>query len=257
LYLTDEYVPADARAMRAVLGVIGRPLRRWDQRAAAGAQRYVVNSSRSRERVRATYGIEAEVVHPPPAITVDGPQRPVADVQPGFVLCVSRLVEYKNVRALVDAAARRPNLALVVVGSGPLRAELEALAPSNATFLGAVADDQLRWLYDQCAALVGPAYEEFGLTPLEAAAFGKPTIALRYGGYLDTVQEDATGLFFDEPTPDAIGAVLDRMDEVVWDPSRLRQHAESFAEARFIDRMRAIVDLEARLGGFGALDPLD
>ena len=64
-----------------------------------------------------------------------------------------------------------------------------------------MTDAQLRWLYANCRALVAASHEDFGLTPLEAASFGKPTAALRWGGFLDTIDEGRNGIFFDEPTP--------------------------------------------------------
>ena len=95
------------------------PLRRWDRRAAATADRYLVNSRAVRARVADVYGIDADVVPPPVDIDVDGPRRAPDGIEPGFVLCVSRLLAYKNVAAVVEAFARRPGQRLVVVGTGP------------------------------------------------------------------------------------------------------------------------------------------
>jgi glycosyltransferase involved in cell wall biosynthesis len=213
-----------------------------------------VNSSVIHERVRDTYGIDAEVLHPPPALGVEGQRRPIPGLEPGYVLCVSRLVEYKNARAAVDAFAGLPDARLVVVGEGPQRSEIERTAPPNVRVLGTVTDPELRWLYGECAALVAPAYEDFGLTPVEAAAFGKPTLALRYGGYLDTVRDGRTGLFFDRPTPDAISGAVARFATRDWDPDVLHAHAESFGENRFAERMREVVSEEAGRAGL-ALEP--
>ena len=80
------------------------------------------------------------------------------------------------------------------------------MAGANVKLAGRVTDAELRWLYTNCRALVAASHEDFGLTPLEAAGFGKPTAALRWGGFLDTVQEGDTGVFFDAPTPRTIGA---------------------------------------------------
>ncbi len=92
-----------------------------------------------------------------------------------------------------------PEQRLVVVGEGPGRAALEASLPGNVRLLGEVSDARLRWLYASCAGLVAASREDFGLTPVEAAAFGKPVAALRWGGYLDTVVPDVTGVFFERP----------------------------------------------------------
>ena len=104
----------------------------------------------------------------------------------------------------------------------------------------AVADAELRWLYAHCLGLVAASYEDFGLTPLEAAAFGKPTAALRFGGFLDTVVEGETGVFFDDPSPGGIADAVQTLRATVWDEETLRGHAARFSEARFIERIRAI-----------------
>ena len=197
LYQADQYLAGSSRLAAAGLAVLSPPLRRWDSRAAATADRYLVNSRAVRARVADAYGIDADVVPPPVSIDVDGPRRAVEGIEPGFVLCVSRLLPYKNVGAVVEAAARRPAQPLVVVGTGPESEALTAAAPANVTVLGRVADEELRWLYAACLGLVAASYEDFGLTPIEAAAFGRPTAALRWGGFLDTVVEGTTGLFFD------------------------------------------------------------
>ncbi len=188
------------------------------------------------------YGIDAAVVPPPVDIDVAGSRRAPDGVEPGFFLCVSRLLAYKNVGAVVEAFARRPGRRLVVVGSGPEAAALAAAAPANVTLLGRVADEELRWLYGACQGLVAASYEDFGLTPIEAAAFGRPTAALRWGGFLDSIVEGTTGVLFDEPTPDAIAVAVDRLAGVSWPAGVLTDHAGQFSPERFLGSVAAVVD---------------
>jgi glycosyltransferase involved in cell wall biosynthesis len=242
LYQADQYLAGSSRLAAAGLAVLSPPLRRWDRRAAATADRYLVNSRAVRARVADAYGIDADVVPPPVSIDVDGPRRAVEGIEPGFVLCVSRLLPYKNVGAVVEAAARRPDQRLVVVGTGPEAEALTTAAPANVTVLGRVADDELRWLYTACLGLVAASYEDFGLTPIEAAAFGRPTAALRWGGFLDTVVEGTTGLYFDEPTPDAIASALDHLTGTAWSEHELTVHAATFSPGRFLTSVAAVVD---------------
>ncbi len=109
------------------------------------------------------------------------------------------------------------------------------------TLVGNLSDGELRWLYSRCANLVAASYEDFGLTILEAAAYGTPAVALRAGGFLDTVCEDVTGVFFDEPTSMAISRALDRLCEHHFDPEAIIRHAETFGEARFAAALRRSV----------------
>jgi glycosyltransferase involved in cell wall biosynthesis len=246
LYQPDRYLAGSSRWSAAAMSLLTPPLRRWDQRAAATAQRYLVNSTAVRGRVADCYGIDAEVVPPPVDVDHRGPVEPAEGIDDGFILCVSRLLAYKNVGAVTAAFSRLPHHRLVVVGSGPLADQIAAEAPANVEVLGRVSDATLRWLYRASSGLVAASYEDFGLTPVEAASYGKPTAALRWGGFLDTTVEGVTGTFFDEPEPALIAQAVERLTAESWDPATLVAHAGRFSTERFLDRVRAVVDEERR-----------
>ncbi len=147
LYQTDAYLAGRRRASSVVLRSLRPTLRAWDRRAARSAQRYLVNSNHTRQLVRHVYGIDAEVLFPPPGVVATDPQRAVDGLDDGFFLCVSRLLGYKHVDAVVEAFRDLTDERLVVVGSGPEEAKLRALARRNVVYLPSVPDDQLRWLY--------------------------------------------------------------------------------------------------------------
>jgi len=179
-----------------------------------------------------------EILPPPWTIQPDGPQAEISGVEDGFYVCVARLVPYKNVEAVVKAFAGLPGERLVVAGAGPEEERLRTLASPNVRLVGNANDAQLRWLYARCAATVSAAYEDFGLTPLEAAAFGKPSAVLRYGGFLDTVREGVTGVFFDRPEPALIRDAIHRLASSRFREETLRMHASLFSEAEFIARLK-------------------
>lgn len=254
LYQTDRYTGAQhapsmrSRMMTAATDILGPRLRAWDQDAAHSADRYLVNSTVVRRAVHEVYGIEAEVLPPPPAnLTGDGLVDPLPGVDQPFLLCVARLLPYKNVDLVIEAVATVPGIRLVVVGDGPERARLEALAArvGGTVLAGRVSDARLRWLYENCIGLVAASYEDFGLSPLEAATFGKPTVALHDGGYLDTVVEGRTGTFFERADAGEIAAAVETLARSAWDADELRRHAEGFSEERFIGRIREVVAEEA------------
>ncbi|WP_402467126.1 glycosyltransferase [Isoptericola aurantiacus] len=226
----------------AALGMLTPRLRRWDAAAAARADVYLANSTVTRDAVRAAYGIEAEILPPPPAMMPAGEERAVPGLEPGFLLCVARLLPYKNVDVLIRAASLLGGPRLVVVGDGPDRARLERIATgAPVTFTGRVEDDELRWLYRSCGALVAASYEDFGLSPLEAGAFGRPSVVLGAGGYLDTVVDGVTGRHVPVPEPGAFAEAADEVLRADWSPAVLTEHVASFSEERFADRLRGIV----------------
>ncbi len=115
----------------------------------------------------------------------------------------------------------------------------------NVTMLSDLTDGQMAWLYKNCRALLAASYEDFGLTPpIEAGGVwgGRPSVALRFGGFLDTIDEGVTGMYFDEPEPRAIAAALDRFENATFDPDKIRRHVEQFTEERFAEKLHAAVD---------------
>ncbi len=246
LYQTQRYLEGSSGPTRALLSVLAPSLRVWDQKAAATAHRYLVNSTAVRQRVADLYGIDSEVVPPPVEVDPSGPSTEVDGLEPGFYLCVSRLLPYKNVEAVVASFSLLPGERLVVVGTGPLADAVRAAAPANVTVLGTVDDATLRWLYRSCSGLVAASHEDFGLTPVEAASFGKPTAALRWGGFLDTTVEGTTGVFIDRPEPRLIADAVQALRDAAWDTSALRSHAESYSVERFTSKVAEVVAEERR-----------
>ena len=244
LYQTDEYLggPAWRSPLGAPVLALRPLLRRWDRRAADGVDVYLANSRVVQQRIATTYDRDAELLPPPHGMDASAPREPVpelADWEPGYALVVSRLLPYKNVDAVIEAV-RGTGRRLVVVGHGPEEARLRAILPDHVRLLGGLSDAQLRSAYAGAGVLVAASHEDFGLAPLEAAAFGVPTVALRGGGFLETVVEGRTGLFFDTAEPEAVRATLALSDHHDWDPATIRGRAEEFGEARFIDRIRSI-----------------
>ncbi len=243
LYQGEEYLGGKPRTAAALaLRALAPTLRRWDRAAMNRHNRHLANSTVVQGRMRATYAIDAPVLFPPSMVQVDGPQEPVGPFEPGFHLVVSRLLPYKNVDRVVEAFAALPAERLLVIGHGPEEGRVRAGMPTNVAIVSNVDDSQLRWAYQHCAALLAPAIEDFGLTPLEVGAFGKPTLALRGGGYLDTIDDGVSGLFFDRPQASDIVAAVDRSRATDWDPAAIVRHGESFSEASFRSAITAVVD---------------
>jgi glycosyltransferase involved in cell wall biosynthesis len=246
LYQASLYTEGLGPVSRAALTALRPYLLRCDRRAARGVDRYLAISTAVRDRIRAAYAVDAEIVHAPYGVDPSGGQEAVDGLEPGYFLVISRLLRYKNVDAILDAFAELPER-LVVVGVGPDERRLRAKAPRGVRFLSAISNEQLRWLYANAEALIAASYEDYGLTPLEAATFGRPSAVLRFGGFLDTVVESQTGVFFDAPEPHLIRAAIQRLRETPWEPEAIRAHTERFTREKFIDRIRQIVDEERSL----------
>jgi glycosyltransferase involved in cell wall biosynthesis len=245
VYDFDRYVERErfGRVARAALPpLIGR-LRRWDVRTADRPTQYLANSATVAERIRRHYGRSSAVVHPP----VDTERHQLGATDAPYYLVVSRLIPYKR----VDLAVRAFNALgepLVVIGDGPDRAALEGMAASNVRFTGRLPDEDVLRHYAECRGVIFPGEEDFGLVPLEANASGRPVVAFRRGGALETVIEGRTGVFFDQPTPESLAAAVRTCDARSWTKPELRCHAEQFGEAVFRTRILAEVDRLLRPG---------
>jgi glycosyltransferase involved in cell wall biosynthesis len=165
----------------------------------------------------------------------------------GYWLCVSRLLPYKNVDAVIAAFGELPNEELVVAGEGPQEARLRSTAGINVRMTGPVSDDELCWLYANCRGVVSASYEDFGLTPLEAAVFGKPAVVHAWGGFLDTVVGDLNGIFFYKPEPRLIAKGIQTATARDWNSGTIQSYAKAFDEEHFSRRLRSIVMEEVSL----------
>lgn len=244
LYLADEYLGDSSRFSPKSLAVkvLSPWLKRWDQaRAKDVKSRYLANSSVVQRRISDVYGINAPIIFPPHSLNVAGAQAEVPEIakfdRGEYLLVVARLMPYKNVDKII-AATQKLGVQLVVVGNGPEKQNLQSMANSQTVILSDLSDEQLRNVYAGAKALVAASYEDFGITPLESASWGLPTIALRGGGYLDTIVENVTGLFFDHPEVGQIVASISLLDQTEWDSEKIRLHADGFSEERFISEIR-------------------
>jgi glycosyltransferase involved in cell wall biosynthesis len=240
-YLWDLY-PAyrndctSSRWKRAAMAPIANYLRLWDYASAARVDRFIANSRNVQTRIWKTYRRESEVIYPP--VDVDSFYwKPAED----YFLAVSELVPYKQVDSLVrwfSATGRR----LKIAGTGPEYARLRTLAAPNVEFLGRVGDADLRELYARCRAFLLPGEEDFGMTPVEALASGKPVVALGRGGALETVPGFG-GVFYPEPAE--LAGAIERLEQLEPSirPAELQAWARQFSEQEFLRKMGAVLGL--------------
>ena len=237
-YLYDQSAAyAQGSALTRVgLAAFGERLRAWDRASALRVSQFVANSTHVRDRIRSLYHRQATVVHPP--VQVD---RFHSEAQrQDFYVCISALVPYKRIDLLVDAfnqSGRR----LIVIGSGPDRGRIEALARSNVSFTGWIADGEVADLLSRCRGFVFSGVEDFGIAMVEAMASGAPVIAYARGGALDSVTAE-TGVLFDQQTAHGINRAIETAEQRTFVPAELQAHARRFDAAHFRAAFQAQVD---------------
>jgi glycosyltransferase involved in cell wall biosynthesis len=248
-YLRFERLPPGARGL---LPMITSPLRVWDFAAAQRPDYFVAGSYNASRRIAKYYRRESDVVQPP----IDASLFCQSDRHDDYFLVVSRLQAYKRIDLAVEAC-NRLGLPLLVIGTGPDEARLRRLAGPTVRFLGRVPDEDVRSAFAHCRALIFPGEEDFGLTPLEAQASGRPVIAYARGGALETVREGDTGLLFREQTVESLTETLEAFRDDDFDGLSLRRHALKFDKHAFKSKLFSVI--ERRYGehkeGFAALTP--
>jgi glycosyltransferase involved in cell wall biosynthesis len=172
------------------------------------------------------------VIPPPIEVERFTPDEPDED----YYLILSRLAPYKRLDLAIKACQKldRP---LVVIGDGVARQQLEKLAGPKTRFLGRQPDEVVNKYASRCRALIFPGEEDFGMTPLEINASGRPVIAFRGGGAMETVIENETGVFFEKQTTESVVEAIENFESRDWDRQILRKHAEKFDRQVFKSRI--------------------
>ncbi|MEZ4503365.1 MAG: glycosyltransferase [Dehalococcoidia bacterium] len=221
--------PGMGNRLRPALNLVLHYGRMWDERAASRVDEFIANSELTAQRIQKRYRRDAEVIHPPVDIERFRHVRP--DPR-GYLLAIGELVRYKRFDLAIEAArrARRP---LVIVGDGPERASLEALAgDAEVRFAGRVTDAQLETLMGGASALLHPGVEDFGIVMVEALAAGLPVIASAEGGAPEILGR-GPGVLVRELDAEAYADAIATLEHRHLDVCAARERAERFGIARF------------------------
>lgn len=216
-------------------------IRLWDRLAAKRVDKFIANSHLVEDRIRKYYRVPARVIHPP-VFLANFTLPPAAPPRKRYYLMVGRLVPYKRFDLGVKVF-NRLGLPLCIVGDGPEYKNLKKMARSNVELVGSLPSSgrELVKMYQDCEALVYPQEEDFGLVPLEAMACGKPVIAYRGGGALETVEEGVTGIFFDRQEEGDLVETLESFRSMAFDPLKIREHAQKFNKERFKQEIESFI----------------
>ncbi|MFC1651813.1 glycosyltransferase [Patescibacteria group bacterium] len=238
---THEYLKE--QKMGLLKKIIAYPLlnylRVWDRLSAKRVDLWLANSKHTQKRLQKYYRVDSKIVYPPVNVKNFEVQKDNA----GYFLVVSRLSPYKKTDLAVEAF-NKLGMHLVIIGEGQQKKELEKIAEENVEFLGFKPDKVVREYFKNCRGFIFPGEEDFGITPVEAMACGKPVVAFRKGGCLETVIEGKTGEFFDQETPESLITAVRKMvkNEKQYDPDKIRRNAERFSKKKFQEEILKIVN---------------
>jgi glycosyltransferase involved in cell wall biosynthesis len=233
-----------SRIKRALMIPLSNYLRMWDFASAARVDEFVANSENVRRRIRRAYRREADVIHPPVAVETFFHEK-----SEDYYLVVSELVDYKRLDLAVKAFSANGRK-LKLVGTGPQYRELRRMSAPNIEFCGRVPGPELRHLYAASRALVLTGEEDFGITPVEALASGKPVIAWERGGVLETaaLAGEHGAFLYPHATTDSLQGAIERFERVEarTRPELLQSVVACFSEAEFLRKFRRLLGEQNR-----------
>jgi glycosyltransferase involved in cell wall biosynthesis len=216
-------------------------IRLWDKEASYRVDKFICNSEFVAQRIKKYYQRPAEAIYPPVDINKFNPGDKISN----YFLMVGRLLPYKHFDIGIKAF-NKLELPLKIIGDGPERKKLEKLARKNIEFLGERHDKELKSYYQRCQALIFPQEEDFGLVSVEAMACGRPVIAYRAGGALESIKDGETGIFFDEQTPESLIRAIKKFNPLKFDSRKLHLQAQKFSKQKFKKKIKDFVEKSYR-----------
>jgi len=237
-----QYLREAGAIQRLLIPFFMNYIRIWDRLTAERVDYFIANSNNVAKRIEKHYRRTSQVIYPPVDTQLFKPVSQIED----YYLVVSRLVPYKRIDLAVKAF-NKLNKKLVIIGDGPGRKKLQAVARDNVIFMGRLNDEETRRYLASCRALIFPGEEDFGITPLEAQSCGRPVIAYGKGGALETVIDGKTGLFFAEQSEESLVDGVKRFESMEpFDKDAIRDHARQFDVSIFKKSIKEFVERKYR-----------
>lgn len=215
---------------KKIISLVLNYIRVWDRAAADRVDIFIANSKAVQRRIKKYYKANSHVIYPPVAID----KFRITENLENYFLIGGRLAPYKRVDMVIEAF-KKLDKKLKIFGDGVDLERLKVIAAGskNIEFLGRVNDEEKTELYRKCQAFINPQEEDFGITVVEAMASGRPVVAYKKGGAMETVIEGKTGIFFKEQTAESLVEAINQFKSEDFSPNEIREHAKQFSAERF------------------------
>lgn len=236
-YYQQKFAPP----LRPALAVLAAFLKRRYESSVAEMDVVIANSENVRGRLRKYLGVDATVVHPPIDV-----ERFRWRCRGDYFLSLARLEDFKRVDLIVEAFLQMPNQQLVVASGGAQldMLRLKAAHAPNIRFTSWLSDEALAEVVGGArASIYIPRDEDFGMSPVESMAAGKPVIGVAEGGLIETIVDGETGwLLSPEPSVEQIIDAVTACSGDVAETMRIacETRARMFSRDRFLKKMRQL-----------------
>ena len=237
---THEYIEdlrLNSLLKKALLPRLIHKLRLWDKMSVDRVDQFIANSRSVQQRIKKYYRRDSDIIYPP----ADVQKNIISKKLEPYFVTGGRIVPYKRFDLVIEVF-NRLGWPLKIFGTGPELESLKKQARSNIEFLGRISEEDKNVLLSKAQAFLHPQVEDFGITPLESMACGRPVIAFGVGGASETVIPNKTGVLFFEQTWEALLAAVMSFDSTQFDPILIRAWAERFDKEKFKINMKQYVD---------------
>jgi len=215
-------------------------LRLFDFISSKRVDYWLAGSKNCQDRLMAAYGVTSKILYPFVDTEKFSPEKSfVGD----YYLMVGRLNKYKQAGLVVKSFLKNGRK-LKIAGSGPELNRLKELAGVNIDVLGSVSDELLESLLAGCRGLIIAGEEDFGMTAIEAQAFGKGVICYNRGGVLETVIDGKTGIYFDKQSVDSINRAVEKFENTGIELEECRKNALKFSKDIFRQKLKEFVTVQ-------------
>ncbi len=232
---------------KPIVSVLDAFLRVWDFAAAQRPDFLIANSIEVRNRIEKFYKRGATVIYPPVEVNYKNKETEILKkIDKKYYLALGRLAAYKNFDLLIETF-RNLDTTLVIAGTGPEEERLKYLCPKNVIMLGKVTEIEKHELLENCLGLLFPVVDEdFGIVPVEALAHGKPVLAHRSGGVIETIRENIDGEFFTEINTESLKVAFTKFDNNIssqkYNPTEIKKRAALFDKETFKNKFVSFVE---------------
>ena len=242
--LQEQYLSQISGVKKMLAKMFLPYIRKWDLKTVDRPDFYIANSKFIAERIKRIYNKKATVIYPP----VDTGAFTFNNKKQDYYFTSARLVAYKKTDIIVKAFAKLPQHQLIVSGDGPELEKLKRIATPNVKFIGFVKREQLIEFMQKAKAFILAAEEDFGITSIESQSCGTPVIALKKGGYVETVVENKTGLFFNNQTSQSIieAITLFETKKTTFVETDFLENTARFSIDRFRDEFKTFLKSNAK-----------
>lgn len=240
--LYDDYYAHSSSFVRIFLKIFVKKLRKIDKKSVQNVDYFIANSNFVKQRIKKYYDREAEVIYPP---VDDAFFSLCTKKREDFYVCIGRMVPYKKIDLIVEAFSQMPDLKLVLIGDGYNSKDIIAKVASfkNINYVGHLSNEELKAYLQKSKASIFAAKEDFGIGCVESQLCGTPVIALKNGGYLETVDENLSGYFFDsQNVEDLKTAILKMESHPLADHVAIHNHAMQFSSSTFDEHLKTYVN---------------